>query len=65
MADTVKSATTAVTAPLKTAKAHPFGFAVFIIVVALLAMRFKEEIMDFLKKIPVVGDLAKKLANEK
>ncbi len=62
MADLVKDATGAVTAPLKTAKAHPIGFAVFIIVVILLGLRFKNQILSFLSSIPVVGGWAAKIA---
>lgn len=63
MADgAVEKVTKGVTAPLSTAKAHPWGFAVFILLVILLAMRFKSQIVNLLKSIPVVGNVAAKIA---
>lgn len=55
MADIVEKVTDVVKAPVGWAKAKPVIFTVFVLVVFLVAIRFRTQIAAGLSKIPVVG----------
>lgn len=51
----ISTVTSNVTAPIGWAKAKPFGWALFVLVIILVAIRFREKIAAGLAKIPGIG----------
>lgn len=51
----ISTVTSNVKAPIGWAKAKPLGWILFVLVVMLIAIRFREKIAGALAKIPVVG----------
>lgn len=63
MADAVSTVTAPITAPLGWAKARPVVFFVFLLIVVLFVIRFRDQLAALLAKIPVVGKWLTKIDN--
>lgn len=63
MADAVEIVTAPITAPFGWAKARPVVFFIFLIIVVLLVIRFRDQLAALLAKIPVVGKWLTKIDN--
>jgi type II secretory pathway component PulF len=55
MADAVATVTAPITAPLGWARARPVVFFIFLLIVVLLVIRFRDQLAALLARIPVVG----------
>lgn len=53
-----------VKAPLKGAKANPVAWAIGILLVVLLAWRFRQQLAGFLYSLPVVGSILAQIAGD-